>query len=177
MTNADTTSITVSFRPRPPLASFWTHWLPGAGSLPYGPFHSIQGTVPTDATEHHTFDCSSGIWKFCVEYYQEIRSLLTPEPLDAASAPSLLHAGLNRYKAVGTFARRLRDHLELTGAVSIPAGKDSASDYLDSLNSGKWKFLVKAVSLEFPNPTMDGAMIQRKLWACIVYEVDQYNSM
>ncbi|KAJ6576647.1 hypothetical protein DFH09DRAFT_1149922 [Mycena vulgaris] len=59
---------------------------------------------------------------------------------------------------------RLISHLDLTGTVSFPRGTPDS----------KWDLLVQTVPHEFPNPTMDGVVIKRRLWACTVPEVAEY---
>ncbi|KAJ7707535.1 hypothetical protein B0H17DRAFT_1033010 [Mycena rosella] len=93
--------------------------------------------------------------------------------MQAASVGRQLHLILNRDTVLRDFTLRLRRHLELTGAVSFAPG---TPDQLEGrMASGRWVLIIQAASSEFPNPNMDGAMIQRKLWTSIVHEVAEYH--
>ncbi|KAJ7484984.1 hypothetical protein B0H11DRAFT_1147623 [Mycena galericulata] len=163
-----TSRITVYFRPRPHHPQFGTHWMPAGGTLPYGPFHELQGPIPTDVTEEIDIACSAELWRYWREFHTEILPLLRIDPPSLHTVPLRTHWHMifaedyqHRKATIERFLARIEEMM----LIFYPAASsEQAKD-----NKG---LLCQMATTDFPD--MDGPTIQRKMWICILCELQEY---
>ncbi|KAJ7485001.1 hypothetical protein B0H11DRAFT_1913990 [Mycena galericulata] len=164
-----TLTISVFFRPRPDHPQFGMHWMPAGGELSYGPFHELQGPIPADATEEILVACSAELWGYWREFYADIRPLLLIErpPFDTVSLRTHWHTIFaddyqHRKATIARFLERVEEMmLMLYPAVS--------SEHAEN----KKALLCRMAAADFPD--MDDATIQRKMWVCVLCELQEYH--
>ncbi|KAJ7645500.1 hypothetical protein DFH06DRAFT_1333148 [Mycena polygramma] len=79
---------TVFFRPRPyPYPSVGMDWIPGR--LVWRPFHVAHEEIPSVASDERHFQCSDTLESQLLEFYHDIKPLLTVTSFDSATSCTL----------------------------------------------------------------------------------------
>ncbi|KAJ7653237.1 hypothetical protein DFH06DRAFT_529315 [Mycena polygramma] len=159
----------VQFLPEPPVPQSGTAWIENGLTLRYGPFQPVEAPLPANAAEQGAFECDSVLWNLWVEFHQTMRPDFSFPPLESTPTPRLvkhLSDSMTRCLAFHDFWRRLTGHLDLTGVIALPRNASF---------SEQWVFVSTSLRDQWPSPAMDGAMHQRKLWMCMIYELTLFH--
>ncbi|KAJ7907908.1 hypothetical protein B0H13DRAFT_2017843 [Mycena leptocephala] len=157
-------AVTVFLRPRPPHPQYGPHWMPLGGVLPYGPFHSLQGLIPDDATERIDVECSPDLWAHWQEFYDEIQPIFVFPPSDSPIRDHWRYILSN----FDTYHNKSRECEVRIGTAMIARYAPAA--VVDS-EKKRLTALGRIMDADFSN--MDNNTIERKMWVCILCEIIQ----
>jgi hypothetical protein len=138
--------------------------MPLGGVLPYGPFHSLQGLIPDDATERIDVECSPDLWAHWQEFYDEIQPIFVFPPSDSPIRDHWRYILSN----FDTYHNKSRECEVRIGTAMIARYAPAA--VVDS-EKKRLTALGRIMDADFSN--MDNNTIERKMWVCILCEIIQ----
>jgi hypothetical protein len=138
--------------------------MPLGGVLPYGPFHSLQGLIPDDATERIEVECSPDLWAYWQEFYEEFQPLFVFPPSDSPIRTHWLYV-FNNFQP---YLQKSREFETLVKAAVIAR---YTPDAVGGSEENRATVLEQIMAAEFPD--MDNSTIERKMWVCILCGIDQ----
>lgn len=162
----------VFLRPRRVLRKYGTEWIPRG--LQYRPFHLDHEEIPPAATDHRQFDCSPALDTYLIEFYHNIRPLLTIPSFDSAPLCVLY----TNYLCVGEteqsemvigFRRRLmKDMVDWCRTLPVDV-TEMLKLNLQLDNTHLAMQLMKAHIF-----SMQSELIELKVWVCLLIELVEF---